>query len=92
MMNPIYPLTALIGGTLLLVWRYLLHRDRLVPNRLDLGNNLLRPIPRARVVNRYVKTPPREIKRHLASQSFSATGDQRPFHAVTPYQVRTMTR
>ena len=30
-MNPLYPLTALIGGTLLLVWRYLLRRDRLVP-------------------------------------------------------------
>ena len=25
-MNPLYPLTAMIGGTLLLVWRYLLHR------------------------------------------------------------------
>jgi len=27
MMNLIYPLTALIGGTLLLVWRYLLRRQ-----------------------------------------------------------------
>jgi len=26
MMNPIYPLTALIGGTLLVVWRILLRR------------------------------------------------------------------
>ena len=30
-MNPLYPLTAMIGAMLLLVWRYLLHRGRLVP-------------------------------------------------------------
>jgi hypothetical protein len=30
-MSNVYPLTALIGGTLLIIWRYLLRRDRLVP-------------------------------------------------------------
>ena len=27
-MNNVYPVTALVGGTLLIIWRYLLRRDR----------------------------------------------------------------